>query len=112
MESCEARLSFIIIGDGIHEHADPPHPLRQLRPYRERPCRRAAERDNELPPLKMDCHVTLPRGSCNGGDDITSGRAALRDFDPSYAVSGSEAAVLRCPAYGPVLPIPDLRSAN
>jgi hypothetical protein len=24
----------------------------------------------------MDCHVTLPWGSCNGGDDITPGRAA------------------------------------
>src|SRR5262245_29714732 len=89
MESCEARLSFSIIGDGIHEHADPPHPLRLLRPCRERPCRRAAKRDNELPPSNMDCHVTLPWGSCNGGDDITPGRAALRDFKPAYDCSGS-----------------------
>jgi hypothetical protein len=47
MESCEARLSFSIIGDGIHEHADPPHPRRLLRPCRERPrhCRPANQRD-------------------------------------------------------------------
>src|SRR5262249_15790176 len=76
----EARLSFSIIGDGIHEHADPPHPRRLLRPCRERPCRCAAKRDNELPPSDMDCHMTLPWGSCNGGDDITPGPAALRDF--------------------------------
>jgi hypothetical protein len=43
MESCEARLSFSIIGDGIHEHADPPHPLALLPARRERPRRRAAE---------------------------------------------------------------------
>src|SRR5262245_48790481 len=93
MESSEARLSFSIIGDGIHEHADPPHPLRLLRPCRERPCRRAAKRDNELPPSNMDCHVTLPWGSCNGGDDITPGRAALRDFKPAYDCSGSSASI-------------------
>jgi hypothetical protein len=29
----------------------------------------------------VDCHVTLPWGSCNRGNDTTSGRAALRDFD-------------------------------
>jgi hypothetical protein len=39
MESCEARLSFSIIGESIHEHADPAH-LRLLRACRERPCRR------------------------------------------------------------------------
>src|SRR5262245_45832469 len=92
MEGCEARLSFSIIGDGIHEHADPPHPLRLLRTRRERPRRRAAKRDNELPPSDIDCHVTLPWGSCNGGNDITPGRAALRDFKPAYDCSGSKAA--------------------
>src|SRR5262249_50767041 len=49
MESCEARLSFSIIGDGIHEHADPPYPVRLLRACRERPCSsRAAEQRDEL----------------------------------------------------------------
>ena len=37
MESCEARLSFSIIGDGIHEHADAPHALALLRARRQRP---------------------------------------------------------------------------
>src|SRR5262249_56603961 len=49
MESCEARLSFSIIGDGIHEHADPPHPLWLLRACRERPrSRRATEQGDEI----------------------------------------------------------------
>src|SRR5262245_53206881 len=86
MEGCEARLSFSIIGDGIHEHADPPHPLRLLGTRRQRPRRRAAKRDNELPPSDIDCHVPLPWGS---GIDITPGRAALRDFKPAYDCSGS-----------------------
>src|SRR5437870_1351655 len=88
MESCEARLSFSIIGDGIHEHADPAH-LRLLRPCRERPSCRAAKRADKFSPLDVDCHVTLLWGSCNGGDDITPGRAALRDFKPAYGCSGS-----------------------
>src|SRR4029453_9511613 len=51
MESCEARLSFSIIGDRIHEHADPPHPLRLLRSRRERPSGyTAAEKCDEFPP--------------------------------------------------------------
>jgi hypothetical protein len=54
MESCEARLSFSIIGDGIHEHADPPHPLRLLRPRRERPSGRATKRDHEFSPSNVD----------------------------------------------------------
>ena len=43
----------------------------------------------EFPPLDADCHVTVPWGSCNGGDDITPRRAALRDFKPAYDCSGS-----------------------
>jgi hypothetical protein len=41
---------------------------------RKRPCRRrAAERDNEISPPDVDCHVTLPRGraQCNRGNNIT-----------------------------------------
>src|SRR5262249_13768473 len=51
MESCEARLSFSIIGGGIHEHADPAH-LRLLCPCRERPrgCRTAEKRYELAPP--------------------------------------------------------------
>src|SRR5205823_2241508 len=40
-------------------------------------------------PLDVNCHATLPRGSCNGGDNITPGRAALRDFDPAHVSCGS-----------------------
>jgi len=36
MESCEARLTFRIIGGIIHEHADAPHPLFLLREHRQR----------------------------------------------------------------------------
>src|SRR5262245_25485816 len=62
MESCEARLSFSIIGDGIHEHADPAH-LRLLRPCRERPRRRrAAERGQEFSSSDVASHVTLWSG--------------------------------------------------
>jgi hypothetical protein len=57
MESCEARLSFSIIGDSIHEHADPPHPLRLLRTRRERPRCCAAKRDHQFSALDVDCHV-------------------------------------------------------
>jgi hypothetical protein len=53
MESCEARLSFSIIGDGIHEDADPPHPLRLLRARHKRPNCRAAEKRNEFTPFQL-----------------------------------------------------------
>jgi hypothetical protein len=61
-----------------------------LRARRERPrdCR-AAKRDDEFSSLDVDCHVTLPWGSCNGRDHITPSRAALRDFKPAYVGSGS-----------------------
>src|SRR5262249_1075561 len=42
MESCEAGLTFRIIGGIIHEHADAPHPLFLLREPRQRPRRRPA----------------------------------------------------------------------
>src|SRR5262245_30448579 len=37
------------------------HRHRLLRPRRERPCRRAAERNNKFSPPDVDCHATLPR---------------------------------------------------
>src|SRR6187401_3278966 len=36
-------------------------------------------------------------GSCNGGNDTTPERAALRDFKPAYVGSGSKSVVGRCP---------------
>src|SRR5262245_32868878 len=62
-----------------------------LRARRERPRCRTAKRDDEFSSSDMDCHATLQRGSCNGGYDITSSRAALRDFTPAYVSSGSKA---------------------
>src|SRR5262249_6112934 len=66
---------------------------RLLRPRRKRrpSGSRAAKRDNEFSPPGMDCHVTLPGGSCpcNGGDHINTSRAALRDFKPAYVCCGS-----------------------
>src|SRR5262249_21227819 len=72
-----------------HQHPDTPHALALLRSRHNWPRRRAAERDDKFSPPNIDCHVTLPRGSCNGGDDITPGRVALRDFSPANVGSGS-----------------------
>src|SRR5215475_7346989 len=60
-ERSDASLSFHIGRSRAHENADPPHPFRLLRPCRERPRdRRAAERDQQLPPSDGDCHTPLP----------------------------------------------------
>jgi hypothetical protein len=89
MESREARLFFGIVGGEVHKHADPPHPGGLFCARRERPSCRAAKRDDEFSSPDRYCHATLPRGACNGDDDITPGRAALRDFTPTYDRSGS-----------------------
>src|SRR5262245_35096686 len=77
MESCEARLSFSIIGDGIHEYADPPHP-RLLRPCREWPRGRSAaeQRDEVAPP-----HHSITGSACastDGGRSSPSAFAVVR----------------------------------
>src|SRR5262249_11857362 len=74
MESCEARLSFSIIGDGIHEHADPAH-LRLLRARRERPRRRAAEQRYEL--ASFHSITSSARASSVGGTSMPSAFAVL-----------------------------------
>ena len=56
---------------------------------RERPRGCAAKRDDEFSSPDTDYHATLQRGSCNAGNDITPGRAALREFDPAYVSCGS-----------------------
>jgi hypothetical protein len=39
---------------------------------RDRPCGRTAEKGDELAPLDIDCHETLPRDRANATeDDIT-----------------------------------------
>jgi hypothetical protein len=49
----EAVLRLGIILGCRHEHANAPHPLELLRPRRERPCRRAAEKRDDLAPSRM-----------------------------------------------------------
>src|SRR5262249_43335121 len=59
------------------EHADPAHWL--LRARRERPRRRAGKRSNEFSPSDVDCHATLPWGSCpcnEGGYHVLIARSA------------------------------------
>jgi hypothetical protein len=62
MESREARLSFRIIGGEIHEHADPPHPLRLLRARRERPHRRRATEQRDE--VAADHSITSSASCC------------------------------------------------
>src|SRR5262249_43690092 len=77
MESREAHLSFRIIGGIIHEHADPPHPLRLLRARRERPrgCRAGEQRD-EIAALHSITSSAV--ASSIGGMSRPSGQAVLR----------------------------------
>jgi hypothetical protein len=53
LEGCHAGLRFRVVRHIRHQHADPPHPVRLLRPRRERPSSRAAEQRYELAPLCM-----------------------------------------------------------
>jgi hypothetical protein len=55
-ESLRQRIVFV----ERHEHADAPHPPALLRPRRERPCCRAAERSDEFAPSKANAHQPLP----------------------------------------------------
>src|SRR5262245_5911297 len=64
MERCDAGLSFWIVGSGVHENANAPHPLgRRLRPRRERPRRRAADERDELASSWVE-HGLLPGTRC------------------------------------------------
>jgi hypothetical protein len=66
------------------DEADDRH-RRLLRARGERPSRRTGKRSNEFSSPDADCHVTLPRGSCNGWNQyIIPSRVALRDFKPAY----------------------------
>src|SRR5215468_5472645 len=65
MESCEARLSFSIIGDGIHEHPDPAH-LRLLRTRRKRPRSRTADERDEITPPNHSIASSAMASSLSG----------------------------------------------
>src|SRR5262249_23311175 len=51
----DAGLSFCVIRDP-HQHADASHTLGLLRARRERPCRRAAEKRDELAAIHLRGH--------------------------------------------------------
>jgi hypothetical protein len=48
----QPRLSFWIIRDS-HQYANTPHAIRLLRACRERPSRRASQKDHKLTPLHV-----------------------------------------------------------
>jgi hypothetical protein len=86
----QARIAALL------QTLQPVHLFRLLRPRRDRPRRRAAERRDECAPLDMNCHATLlSRASCNGEEHITTVRAALRDFQPANGSSGSDSVIRR-----------------
>src|SRR5437879_6323980 len=54
-----------VLLSGRKQDTDAPHPTGLLRARRERPRRRRpAKRGYEFSPSDVDCHVTLPWGSC------------------------------------------------
>src|ERR1700720_2255005 len=57
------RTCVRVVLGGVHQHANPAHPLGLLRTRRERPCDRTAERGYKLPPCNVDRHRTLHWGS-------------------------------------------------
>jgi hypothetical protein len=78
MERCDAGLS--IVGSGVHENANAPHPLgRRLRPSRQRPRdSRAAEKRDELASFQLiEAHsVPVSQGRIAGyriGEDQSAG---------------------------------------
>src|SRR5262245_28707886 len=76
-ERGHARLCLRVTGGKAHQHADPPHLLRLLRPGRDRPCgRRAAEQRDELaPPHSI---TSSARASSGNGTMTPSALAVLR----------------------------------
>src|SRR5262249_17983372 len=90
MERCDAGLSFWIVGSGVHENANAPHPLgRRLRVRRERPRRcRAAEQRDELASLHLPAHsiTSSARASREGGTSTPSALAVWRLMIRSNAV--------------------------
>src|SRR5262249_4035452 len=59
-ENHDPRLPFWVIRD-THQHANTAHAIRLLRAHRERPSRRAAQKNDECTPL----HAGHRRSSCD-----------------------------------------------
>src|SRR5262249_14956892 len=76
-ERCNMGLYFQIALGIAHQHTDPPHPVRLLRPRRQRPRRRAAEQRDELaPPHHSITSSVRPRS--DGGTSMPSALAVFR----------------------------------
>jgi hypothetical protein len=58
-ERRDASLGYRMVLAERHEHANAPHPLRLLRPCRERPRCRAAEQRDELAPSRVEHGLPL-----------------------------------------------------
>src|SRR6516165_12788362 len=74
LQECrEARVCRRIVGRGVQEHADPPHPL-ALRPRRKRPrdCRAAEQHDERAP---FHSITSSARASSVGGTSMSSALA-------------------------------------
>jgi hypothetical protein len=55
MRECSEGALTVRVGgcESSHQNADPPHSHRLLRPRRERPCRRATEKGDEIAALQV-----------------------------------------------------------
>ena len=79
LERPEAELSFRIVRGEGHEHANPPYPIWLLRARRERPCRRAADKRDELAP--PHAHPMLKT------HHSTAQTSALKEAEPRFATA-------------------------
>ena len=70
-------------------HANAPHAVGLLRACRKRPCRRASAAINSRRRIRIAMRPSHG-GHATGEDNITPGRAALRDFKPACVGSGSK----------------------
>ena len=80
-EPGEPTLSHRIVFIARHQHADPPHAVALLRPRRERPRRRAADRRDEIPSshgVASYSITSVARSSVAVGTSMPSAFAVLR----------------------------------
>jgi hypothetical protein len=88
----------------VREHAEKTDPVVPglLRARRERSRCRASEQRDEIAATDVDCHVTLPWGSCNGWDHITPKPCCAAGFQSGLCLLrvrlGHSAMSAQCPA--------------